>query len=187
MQTLNEKVRAIRLLKGITQEKAGQHLGTTKANYNRIEKGHVDVSPAKLTKLAELFEMSREEIQNFQSEKDQAVAEVDQLKQEADQLKQEIARLKGYISQADDLLTESQTFFSYFFQLLLHVFPQDGENAVSLSQLNQEWSKLVSYSLQEYEAHRHESPLGIAKQRDLDSAVMGMRQQFFHHNKGKIQ
>ncbi|UOQ76526.1 helix-turn-helix domain-containing protein [Hymenobacter sp. 5516J-16] len=180
MQNLNEKVRAIRLLKGITQEKAGQFLGTTKANFNRIEKGHVDVSDAKLAKLAELFEMSPTEIKNFQSEKDQAVAEVDQLKRE-------IAQLKSYIGQADDLLTESQTFFHYFFKLLLQVFPDNVKSSVSLSQLNQEWAKLVSYSLQEYEAHRHESPLGIAKQRDFDSAVMGMRQQFFHHEKGKVQ
>ncbi|UPL50186.1 helix-turn-helix domain-containing protein [Hymenobacter sublimis] len=180
MQKLNEKVRAIRLLKGITQEKAGQYLGTTKANFNRIEKGHVDVSPAKLARLAELFEMNPAEIENFQSEKDQAVAEVEQLKKE-------IAYLKSYISQTGDLLTESETFFRYFFKLLLQVFPGDGENPVSLSQLNQEWSKLVSFSLHEYEAHRHESPLGIAKQRDLDSTVMGMHQQFDHYNKRKIE
>ncbi|TGE25211.1 XRE family transcriptional regulator [Hymenobacter aquaticus] len=180
MQTINEKLRAIRLLKGITQEKAGQYLGTTKANYNRIEKGHVDVSPAKLDKLAELFGMTRAQVENFQSETEKAKAE-------AEHLRNEIAQLKRYISQTDDLLTESQTFFRYLFELLKQNFPGGGEKLISLSQLNQEWARLVSFSIQEYEAHRHESPLGIAKQRDLDSAVMGMRQQFLHHEKGKIQ
>lgn len=180
MKNLNEKVRAIRLLKGITQEKAGQYLGTTKANFNRIEKGHVDVSPAKLAKLAELFEMTPEQIENFQSEKDQAVAEVEQLKQE-------ITRLRNYIDQTEALLTESQTFFRYCFQLLLNVFPSDGKKQVSLPQLNKEWAKLVSFSLKEYETHRHESPLAIAKQRDFDSAVMGMRQRFDDHIKLKVQ
>jgi len=193
MKKLNENVRAIRQLKGLTQEQAGQWLGTTKANFNRIEKGHVDVSPSKLAKLAELFQMSQEEIENFRSEKDQAVAEKDQVVAKIEQLKRHIAALERYINQTEDLLIESETFFRYFNRVLLQVFPGDGENAVSLTQLNQAWAKLVSYSganttdaEAQYEAHRRESPLAVAKQRDLDAAVMIMQQLFSFHAKGKI-
>lgn len=186
MEKLNEKVRAIRQLKGLTQEQVGQHLGTTKANYNRIEKGHVEVSPAKLVKLAELFKMKPEEVEGFRSDKDKAV-------DEAEQLKRHIAALQRYIDQTDDLLTESQTFFRYFYKLLQQLFPGDGGNAVSLAEINQAWAKMVSYSgantpeaEAQYDAHRQESPLAIAKQRDLDAAVILMLQLFSFHAKGKI-
>lgn len=220
MENLHQKVKAIRLLKGLTQEQVGQQLGTTKANYNRMEKGYVAISSPKLVKLAELFGMTPAAITAFQSEETQAVSRAEQsvlhlekkvlraeqtvlhLQQQLERAEQNVALARAekeamrasqqhYIEQAEPLLTESQTFFRYFYELLVTVFPTDGENAVSLTELNKAWRKLVSFSgritpeaEQAYAKHRAESPLAAAKQGDLDGAAQAMR--FLYQNRPKV-
>ncbi|MCB2380404.1 helix-turn-helix transcriptional regulator [Hymenobacter sp. BT635] len=189
MQHLHEKVRAIRLRKGITQEQAGSHLNTTKSNYNRMEKGHVEVSPSKLIKLAELFEMTPEAIASFQTEEAQSAA-----RSELEQLRERVARLEGYVAQTDQLLTESATFFRYFERLLNEVFYQGKDQPASLEDLNREWARLVSYSGENTEAaqreraqHQMESPLMAAKLSQLEMVVQAMQSVFRFYEAGKAQ
>ncbi|OUJ69926.1 helix-turn-helix domain-containing protein [Hymenobacter crusticola] len=187
MEKLNERVRAIRLAKSLTQEQVGVHLSTTKANYNRIEKGHVKIDAVKLAKLADLFEMTPEAIETYRGE-DQRTAE----RIEIEYLRQLVATQQRYIQQSELLLTESYTFFNYCYELLVALFPTDGENTVSLTEINRVWSKLVSYSLadtdasqQAYAEHRIESPLRAAKLGYFDSVVMAMRSLLYFHQQGQ--
>lgn len=211
MENLNQKLKAIRLLQGLTQEQVGQQLGTTKANYNRMEKGYVEISSARLVKLAELFGMTPAAITAFQSAETQAVSRAEQavlrLEQELLQAKQTVMDLQQalarseqdvalaraekeamrafqqrYIEQTEDLLTESHTFFRYFYQLLRKVSPTNGEKDVSLTELKEAWGKLVRFgggtpreAEQAYLDHRAESPLVAAKQAELWQAVLSMR------------
>jgi transcriptional regulator with XRE-family HTH domain len=211
MENLHQKVKAIRLLKGLTQEQVGQQLGTTKANYNRMEKGYVEISALRLAQLAELFGMTPAAITAFESAEKQAVSRAEQtvlrlekelleVKQTVQDLRKRLDReeenlelerrgkqalrtsMQRYVEQNEDLLTESETFFRYFFQLLVTLFPTDGENAVSLTDINKAWGKLVGYrggispeAEQAYLDHRAESPLTSAKLGELDMAAQAMR------------
>lgn len=215
MENLHQKVKAIRLLKGLTQEQVGQQLGTTKANYNRMEKGYVKIGSPKLAKLAEVFGMTPAAITAFESAETQAVSRAEQavlhvqqelvraeqtvrhLQQELERVKQDVALARAekevikastqrYVEQTEALLTESDTFFRYFYQLLLVIPPtEDKEEALAI--LNTAWVRLVSYSgrltpeaEQEYLEHRAESPLSSAKQSTLETVALAMR---FHYQK----
>lgn len=219
MENLHQKMKAIRLLQGLTQEQVGQHLGTTKANYNRMEKGYVKISSPKLAKLAEVFSMTPAAITAFESEETQAVSraaetvlqlrqELVQAKQTVLDLQQELERTKQdvalartekellrastqrYVEQTETLLTESDTFFRYFYQLLIANPPAEGEEA-ALANLNKSWGRLVSYhggaspeAEQAYLTHRAESPLASAKLASLDTVAIAMR--FLYQARAKV-
>ncbi|WP_439880744.1 helix-turn-helix domain-containing protein [Pontibacter sp. MBLB2868] len=67
MKDINSKIKSIRLLKKLKQEDVAQALGMSKANYSRIEKGDVNLSPEKLEALQSVFDMSSEEIFNHET------------------------------------------------------------------------------------------------------------------------
>lgn len=62
MKDIHNKIKSIRLTQKLTQEDVAQKLGMSKANYSRIEKGDVALTPEKLEILQDVFGMTSEEI-----------------------------------------------------------------------------------------------------------------------------
>ncbi|MFC0778640.1 helix-turn-helix transcriptional regulator [Flavobacterium sp. HJSW_4] len=60
------KIKSIRELKNYTQEYTAYRLGITQAGYSKIEKGTTALSLEKLQQLAVIFELSVENIINFE-------------------------------------------------------------------------------------------------------------------------
>ena len=56
--SVNEKIRLIREIKGLTQEQVAEKLGVSPSVYGDIERGENDPKLSKLQKIAEIFEIS---------------------------------------------------------------------------------------------------------------------------------
>ncbi|WP_162428184.1 helix-turn-helix domain-containing protein [Pontibacter pudoricolor] len=67
MQNIHSKIKSIRLAKNLKQEDIAIKLGMSKANYSRIEKGDITLSPEKLEILQSVFNMTSEEILNHET------------------------------------------------------------------------------------------------------------------------
>jgi len=63
--SLNENVRKIRLLKGLSQENMAEHLGLSQSQYNRMETGMQTITEERLVKLAELLNLEVEVLKEF--------------------------------------------------------------------------------------------------------------------------
>lgn len=179
MATLNEKIRAIRLAKGMTQEQVGKALGTTKGNYNRIEKGNVGVSATKLEQLAALFKMSPQQVQDYYVPDQEDPQQV-----EIARLRQELARLQYGEKQEKLVLREVATFIDLLDALLHNVYFTDENRAVTWQEVQRNWLKLVTRPLYPGNSkkakaperqHRLASPLRMAKQAELALAVQLLR------------
>ncbi len=59
------KIKKIRELKGFTQEYLASSLGFTQGNYSKIESGSVKINDIQLTEIANILEVSKETIENF--------------------------------------------------------------------------------------------------------------------------
>lgn len=59
------KLRKIRELKNLKQKYIAQHLGISSVAYGKIERGETDVSIGRLEKIASLFELSLQQLLNF--------------------------------------------------------------------------------------------------------------------------
>ena len=180
MSILHEKVRAIRIQKGLTQEQVSQALRTTKGNYNRIEKGKVGVSSTKLKQLAELFSMTVDDIHNFllPESPDLPLIELENLRREAVMLRDKV---KDYES-LSLLRRETQTFFDIFQELLRALFPEEQNTSITWEDLEREWQQLTSYKAwrgkeadQEELVRQFKSPMGIALQSDFYLVVSRLR------------
>jgi transcriptional regulator with XRE-family HTH domain len=62
MQNLTNKLRTLREVHGYKQEFVGNHLGLSQTGYSKIEVGEVDLSVKHLQKLAELHQISPEQL-----------------------------------------------------------------------------------------------------------------------------
>jgi len=62
---IGQKIKKLRELKNFTQSHLASELGITQSAYSKIELGETEVSFSKLTKIAEVFGMSPEEIMTF--------------------------------------------------------------------------------------------------------------------------
>ena len=58
-------IKRIREDKGLMQKEISAHLGMGNSNYNKLEKGHRDLSVEELQKLSILFNMTNAEILNY--------------------------------------------------------------------------------------------------------------------------
>ncbi|MWB93257.1 helix-turn-helix domain-containing protein [Flavobacterium sp. GA093] len=63
--SIKNKIKSIRELKNYTQEYMAKQLGVTQAGYSKIEKGITILSYEKLTAIAEILEVSVEDIISF--------------------------------------------------------------------------------------------------------------------------
>lgn len=67
--SIKNKIKNIRELRNYTQQYMADQLGITQAGYSKIEKGKTIISYAKLVEISEIFEVSIEDIINFDSKK----------------------------------------------------------------------------------------------------------------------
>lgn len=67
--SIKNKIRIIRELKNYTQEYVAEQLGITQANYSKIEKGKTSLTYAKLEEIANILEVSVEDIITFDSQR----------------------------------------------------------------------------------------------------------------------
>ncbi|KAF2328123.1 helix-turn-helix domain-containing protein [Flavobacterium ginsenosidimutans] len=67
--SIGAKIKSIRELKNYTQEYTAYRLGITQAGYSKIEKGKTGLSLEKLQQLAVIFDLSVENIINFEIQK----------------------------------------------------------------------------------------------------------------------
>jgi transcriptional regulator with XRE-family HTH domain len=58
MATFGERIKELRLKKGVTQRQMADTFGITERNYQRYETGVVDPTASNATKLADFFEVS---------------------------------------------------------------------------------------------------------------------------------
>jgi transcriptional regulator with XRE-family HTH domain len=64
---LHEKIRSIRKLKGWSQEEIAAKLEMSSNGYGSIERGGTDVNLSRLISIAELFDMTLQELMSFDS------------------------------------------------------------------------------------------------------------------------
>lgn len=66
---ISEKIRRVRELKNLTQEFMAEKLNMSQSGYSKIESGQSTVSFAKLHEIAEILELSPEDLITFDSQK----------------------------------------------------------------------------------------------------------------------
>jgi transcriptional regulator with XRE-family HTH domain len=59
---IHEKLKAIRLFKGLSQEEMAERLGYSINGYTKIERGEVDLNFTKLEKIAEVMEIDLQKL-----------------------------------------------------------------------------------------------------------------------------
>ena len=177
MSILHEKLRAIRTQKGLTQEQVSHALGTTKGNYNRIEKGRVGVSSTKLKQLAELFNMTLDDVHNFPLPKQPDLPLI-----ELEDLRREVIMLRAQVNQHKPLIREAQTFFDIFQELLRELFPEERNASITWEDIEREWQQLTSYKAwrgkeadQEDLVRHIKSPMGIVLKSDFYIVISRLR------------
>ncbi len=103
MPTLQEKIRAVRLLRGLTQAKVAELTHLHHKTYQRIELGTSAVTENMLEALAAVFDCTVDDIRHFDPEANQfgaaprQVPEVERIEHENTVLKAENNRLKHLI------------------------------------------------------------------------------------------
>ncbi len=68
MKNINEKIRKVRELKGLTQQDMADRLHMSQNNYSKMELGHVNIPTARLKEIAEILEMSPQKIIAFDAD-----------------------------------------------------------------------------------------------------------------------
>jgi transcriptional regulator with XRE-family HTH domain len=103
---IGENIKNIREQKGMLQKEATSHLNLDKSAYSKLEKGTREIKVTELLKLSELFNMSLDQIVNFEGDTPQEITIED--KAASEQLK--------LISQLDD--DDKQTVFNIIDKML---------------------------------------------------------------------
>jgi transcriptional regulator with XRE-family HTH domain len=67
--SIKNKIKNIRELRNYTQQYMADQLGITQAGYSKIEKGKTIISHAKLIEISTIFDVSIEDIINFDSQR----------------------------------------------------------------------------------------------------------------------
>lgn len=65
---VGKNIKKIRLQRNYTQKYVAQFLGTSHANYGKMENGVIGISKERLRKVAEILEVSFEEVMGRQQE-----------------------------------------------------------------------------------------------------------------------
>ncbi len=66
--SLADNIKNIREEKGLLQKQVASHIGVDKSTYSKIEKGSREVTVKELQKMAQLFNMSIDQIVDFEGE-----------------------------------------------------------------------------------------------------------------------
>ncbi|TAE13888.1 MAG: XRE family transcriptional regulator [Bacteroidetes bacterium] len=63
---LHEKIRFLRAFKGFNQEQMAEKLNLSPNAYSKVEQGKTDITPERLAKIADILEMTSEDIKTFE-------------------------------------------------------------------------------------------------------------------------
>ena len=114
--TLADNIKAIRAEKGLKQIEVADHIGVDKSAYSKIEKGQRNITVVELQKMAALFNISMDDIVNFEGKIPQEVTLEDKTTVEQINLIQQLddEDRKTVFSIIDKMLTNKK--FKDFFQ-----------------------------------------------------------------------
>ncbi|WP_439556683.1 helix-turn-helix domain-containing protein [Dyadobacter sp.] len=93
---LSEKIRLIRLQKGLSQENMADMLGLSTTAYGDLERGRTELSVSRLENIAKLLDVKLPDLLGFDSV---SMSETDWLKQENTRLLAENRRLQNELDQ----------------------------------------------------------------------------------------
>jgi transcriptional regulator with XRE-family HTH domain len=68
LMNIGDNIKKIRKDKGLQQKQVALEIGVDQSNYNKIEKGSREVTVKELQKMAELFNVSIDQIVNFEGD-----------------------------------------------------------------------------------------------------------------------
>lgn len=110
MNEIYDKIKALRLAKGLTQIEVAEKTGMTQGNYGRLEKGLIQVTIERLEQLAEVFEMSVGNLLNYEGEIPIEKADIDFLRNEVLNLQKQNAKLKKAIAETEKTQEEADSY-----------------------------------------------------------------------------
>lgn len=110
MNEIYDKIKAIRLAKGLTQIEVAEKTGMTQGNYGRLEKGLIQVTIERLEQLAQVFEMSVGNLLNYEGETPIEKADIDFLRNEVFSLQRQNLKLKKEIADLEQTYEESDLY-----------------------------------------------------------------------------
>ncbi|WP_273210543.1 helix-turn-helix domain-containing protein [Runella zeae] len=110
MNEVYDKIKAIRLAKGLTQIEVAEKTGMTQGNYGRLEKGLIQVTIERLEQLADVFGMSVGNILNYEGETPIEKADIDFLRNEVFSLQRQNVKLKKTIAEKDEIQEETESY-----------------------------------------------------------------------------
>lgn len=82
MNEIYNKIKAIRVSKGLTQNEVDEKIGMAQSNYGQLEKGLIQVPIERLEQLSDIFDMSVGNILNYEGNLTIEKADVDFLRNE---------------------------------------------------------------------------------------------------------
>jgi len=87
----HDAIKAIRSLKGYSQEYMGLCLGMSQKNYSKIERGETRLTVDCLEKIAGIFQMQVSEVLQYDAEKPLSDATFEKLDERVDKVEHEVA------------------------------------------------------------------------------------------------
>jgi transcriptional regulator with XRE-family HTH domain len=110
MNEIYDKIKAIRLAKGLTQIEVAEKTGMTQGNYGRLEKGLIQVTIERLEQLAGVFDMSVGNLLNYEGEIPIEKADIDFLRNEVFSLQKHNTKLKKEIAEMQETQEDADSY-----------------------------------------------------------------------------
>ncbi len=178
-----EKIKALRLQKRLSQLDVAEALAISQSAYAQLESGKTEITLTRVEQLAKLFGMTAIELLQYGEEKPQIVdnEKVKVLENRIKELEKDLVLLKDYYLGAILRVQESFTFVKYMIKtyIAVHSKVKDHDSSlVTLQDLQDEWQKRVRFNLlddAEFNQHREESPLGMAKLREIFTVLDNLK------------
>lgn len=92
---IGNKIRAIRTLKNLSQEYVAHKLGVSQNYYSKIERGSSPINDQKLSAIASIMEVSKEDILNYHEDNYIRTQSLKLLEEKITLLLKEVAEIKG--------------------------------------------------------------------------------------------
>ncbi len=94
MNEIYNKIKAIRVSKGLTQNEVAEKIGMAQSNYGQLEKGLIQVTIERLEQLSDIFDMFVGNILNYEGNVTIEKADVDFLRDEVIRLQKLVTKYK---------------------------------------------------------------------------------------------
>lgn len=107
MNDIYDKIKAIRVAKGLTQIEVAEKISMAQSNYGRLEKGLTQVTIERLEQLAEVFGISVGNILNYEGETTIDKADIVYLRNEVIRLQKKVDKLTKQLEEEEEAATDS--------------------------------------------------------------------------------